>query len=54
MLRAEKRRQINVRMTVKKVCGVPEFVINRGRIADQPDARPTNERVSFRQQNLYS
>src|SRR5262249_6243992 len=52
VLRTEKRRQINVRMMVKKVRGVPETVINRRRIADQPDARPANDRKSFRQQNL--
>src|SRR5215470_18930679 len=54
VLRPEKGRQIDVGMAVKQVCGVPEIVIYRSRVANQPDTRSTNEREFFRQQNLQS
>src|SRR5215468_8746236 len=54
VLRSEKGRQIDVGMAVKQVGGVPEIVIYRSRVANQPDTRSANERESFRQQNLQS
>src|SRR5262245_33911827 len=54
MLRPEKSRQINAGMAVKQVCGVPEIVIYRSRVANQSDARSADQRVFFRQQSLQS
>src|SRR5215475_10719290 len=54
VLRSEKGRQIDLGMAVKQVCGVPEIVIYRSRVANQPDTRPANEREFIRQQNLQS
>src|SRR5262249_50216330 len=50
VLRSEEGRQINVGATMKQVCGMPEIVIYRGRVAYQSDARSADEREFFRQQ----
>jgi hypothetical protein len=54
VLRSEKGRQINVGAPMKQVCGVPEIVIYRRRVANQSDARSANKRIFIRQQNLQS